>query len=54
MRGHGLIDALEEDEELDGTMALMQGSQDRAGLDVERRVQAGGAVALIVVGAAPG
>jgi hypothetical protein len=48
------VDRFEEFQELDRAVALVQRADDLARLDVERGVEAGGAVALIVVGGALG
>ena len=48
------VDAFEKLEELNRAVALMQGADNLAGLDVQRGVEAGGAVALIVMGRALG
>jgi hypothetical protein len=53
-RGHGLVDRGQELLELGGAMLTVQLADDGPVGDVERREQAGDAVALVVVGAALG
>ena len=48
------VDRLQELRELDRAVALVQGADDLPGLDVQRGVEARGAVALVVVGRALG
>jgi hypothetical protein len=52
LRRHVLLDAVEEVAELPGTVPLLDLADDLAGLRVECGEPAGGAVALLVVGAA--